>query len=204
MTERPQRRSLRHAHFDYSHSGPYFITIVTQHRLALLGRIVDAELQLSAAGEMINRHWLALPKRFPGVALDEFVVMPNHVHAVLSITDESDPVGAPLVGARPLSHRDRTTSKITLGTVVGAFKLLTTVAYTKGVRGSHWKPFDNRLWQRNYYEHVVRDEQSLDLIRSYIQANPSMWETDPENARTGDGLKHGRPQGSPLREPWMV
>ena len=204
MTERPQRRSLRHAHFDYSHSGPYFITIVTQHRLSLFAQIVDAELQLSAAGEMINGLWSTLPERFPRVALDEFIVMPNHVHAVLSIADESDPVGAPLVGARPLSHRVRTIRKVTLGTVVGAFKSLTTVAYSRGVRESRWRPFNKRLWQRNYYEHVVRDERSLDLIRSYIQANPSMWETDPENLGTGDSLQHGRPQGSPLREPWMV
>ena len=198
MTARPQRHSLLHAHYDYSQSGPYFITIVTQHRLSLLGEVDDGEVQLTATGEMVRQHWFALPERFPGVALDEFIVMPNHVHAVLSITDESDPVGAPLVGARPLSDRDNRTSKITLGTVVGAFKSLTTVAYAKGVREYRWRPFNKRLWQRNYYEHVVRDERSLDLIRSYIQANPSMWETDPENFGTGDGLKPG------LREPWMV
>ena len=205
--ERPQRQSLRHAHYDYSHSGPYFITIVTQHRLSLFGGVVDAEVQLTAAGEMVRGHWFALPERYPGVELDQFIVMPNHVHAVLSITDESDPVGAPLVGTRPLSQRDRTDGtmrEVSLGTVVGAFKSLTTVAYARGVRESRWRPFNKRLWQRNYYEHVIRDERSLDRIRDYILANPSMWETDPENLGTGDGVKRGRPQGSPLQEPWMV
>ena len=94
--------------------------------------------------------------------------------------------------------------EVTLGRVVGAFKSLTTVAYTRGVRESRWRPFNKRLWQRNYYEHVIRDERSLDRIRDYILANPSMWETDPENLETGDGVKRGRLQGSPLQEPWMV
>ena len=156
--------------------------MVVDRRLPLLGDVVDEEMRLNAAGEMAESVWAALPRRFPAVRLDTFVVMPNHVHGIIVI-DHSDtvttterattrvaPTGAPDAGRR-----------IALGDVVGAYKSLTTVEYTRGVAIHGWPRFRGRLWQRNYYEHIIRDDRSLERIRAYILDNPARWPTDPEN-----------------------
>ncbi len=125
--------------------------------------------------------------------LDAFILMPNHLHAVLLLASE-ETVEAGLVPA-PLSPADRigdarwrATTRVapTLGEVIGAFKSITTVRYARGVEARGWLPFSRRLWQRNYYEHVVRDQESLQRIRDYIADNPSRWDLDRENpeART--------------------
>ena len=178
-------------------------------------------MQLNDAGTMIRQVWLELPERFPGIATDEFVVMPNHVHGIVNI---SEPVGAPLVGAqdakedkRRTDHRAATRAAPTsnqsfaqpgettnrnlsradtsaaptsnrryaLGEVVGAFKSLTTVAYVHGVKTQRWTRFSGKLWQRNYFEHVVRRDESLERIRQYIHDNPARWEFDRENPHGG-------------------
>ena len=113
--------------------------------------------------------------------------MPNHFHAIVVI------VGAPLVGALPppdvpgpVAQPDRAPTRgaptsPALGHVVGAFKSLTTAEYGRGVRDLGWPPFHGRLWQRNYYEHIIRSEESLEQIRDYILMNPQRWEWDREN-----------------------
>ncbi len=194
MTSHERRRSLRLADYDYAQSGAYFVTIVTQRRSSLFGDVIDAEMRLNGAGHMVCDLWHRLPTRFPSVELDEFIVMPNHVHGVLLLGTDVEHVGAPLVGARSRNASDRSAESFSLGRVVGAFKSLTTVAYARGVRESRWKPFDQRLWQRNFYEHIVRDERSLERIREYILANPARWEVDPENPNMSTDHNRGRPQ----------
>ena len=179
---RDRRRSLWLEGYDYGAWGPYFVSIVVDRRLRLFGDVVDEEMRLNAAGEMAESVWAALPRRFPAVRLDAFVVMPNHIHGIIVI-DHSDtvntterattrvaPTGAPDAGRR-----------IALGDVVGAYKSITTVEYTRGVAGHGWPRFRGRLWQRNYYEHIIRDDRSLERIRAYILENPARWSTDPEN-----------------------
>ncbi len=195
------RRSIRLKDYDYSREGAYYVTIVAQNRLCLFGDVTNAEMILNDAGEMLQSQWFALPERFPNVDLDEFVIMPNHFHGIIVITDkgaitnraitrgrattrvaptDGTRVGAPLVGAQ--SDRDKNHDPI-LGEIVGAWKSITTDEYIRGVHELNWQPFDRKLWQRNYWEHIIRDEKDLDRIRKYIINNPANWDEDAENVK---------------------
>ncbi len=242
-----RRRSIRLKGYDYSQSGAYFVTIVTQGRVCLFGDVVEDRMRLNGAGEMVKTAWEGLPRRFRGVGLDVFVVMPNHVHGII-VMEES--VGVPLVGtqdggrvttrvtptlgdggkattrvtptlgdggkattrvAPTLGDEGKATTRVaptlgdggkattrvtptlgdggkattrvapTLGDAVGAYKSMVTVEYARGVKACGWRRFDGRLWQRNYYEHVIRDEDELDRAREYIVNNPLKWALDREN-----------------------
>ncbi len=152
-----KRKQLRLKEYNYANSGLYFITICGQNRIKYFGEIFNGELKLNQAGKMIDYLWLDMPKRFNSIELQEYIIMPNHFHAIVEIKPQSP---------------------VSLGEVIGAFKSLTTNAYIKGVRNSNWLPFDRRLWQRNYYEHIIRNEVSHYFIAEYIQNNPLKWEED--------------------------
>ena len=109
-------------------------------------------------------------QRFPSITMDQFVVMPNHVHGIIIIRQ---PDGGEIVATTRVAH--------TVSDVVGDYKSLTTVEYTRRVRTLNWPPFAKRLWQRNYYEHIVRNEESLNRIRQYIIDSPARWDFDREN-----------------------
>ena len=139
---------------------------------------------------MVLAEWNALSERFPMVEFDAFVVMPNHIHGIIVITNDTVGAGlvpaqndAGLVPAQNDAAPQRATTRVapTVGDVVGAFKSRTTVLYTSGVKQSGWPPFPGRLWQRNYYEHIIRNEQSLNRIRQYILDNPMRWAMGREN-----------------------
>ncbi|MEW6232067.1 MAG: transposase [Chloroflexota bacterium] len=132
---RHHRRSTRLPGYDYGQPGAYFVTIVAQDRARLSGEVLDGEMRLNDEGRMVGRQWRSLPEWFRMVELDTYIVMPNHFHAILIIQ------GAPEVGY-----------------IVGAFKFITTVEYIHGVNELGWPPFRGRLWQRNYYEHIIRDK----------------------------------------------
>ncbi len=157
----PQRKSIRLKNYDYSQNGAYFITVCTQNRDYLFGEIIDEKMKLNDAGRMIDKQWHELPKRFNHISLDEYVVMPNHLHGIIVI---------------------RTTEANTnISNIVGAFKSITTHEYIKGVKNSNWPPFDKKIWQRNYYEHVIRNDESLYETREYIINNPMNWQQDNMN-----------------------
>lgn len=197
------RRSIRLKGYDYSQAGLYFITICCQDRACLLGEIKNGELHLNEAGKMVEAQWLALATRFAHVDLHEFVVMPNHFHGILQIMD----VGAPLVVAQKYEEGEegkleegqpqgiaptiaptivpRATPTIsptsegkTVGDMMDAFKSITTVEYIRGVKTLDWRPFNGKVWQRNYYEHIIRNEEAYQNISSYIRNNPSKWDND--------------------------
>ena len=149
IPERPQRRRLRLAGYDYAQAGIYFVTICTRGHLCLLGEVRDGAMLRSAAGETVARYWEAIPDHFPEVETDSFVVMPNHVHGVLLFGDHPERAGH----ARPLQ------------VVVGSFK--SAVSRRLGA-----------MWQRSYWERVVRGEDELDEIRAYIEDNPPRWPAD--------------------------
>lgn len=151
------------------------MTICTHERECHFGEIHDGEMQLNAPGTMVVNALERLNERFPEVKIDAHTVMPNHVHGIIWL------VGAPLVGAPDHGMRATTRVAPTLGDVAGAFKSITTDEYIHGVKMLEWAPFSGRLWQRNYYEHVIRNEKALNAIHSYIKANPSQWENDPDN-----------------------
>jgi len=175
---RHHRRSIRLKGYDYTQPGAYFVTICTQNHLFLFGDVVEGRMLLNDAGSMVQTVWEGLPRRFPNVQLDAYVVMPNHFHAIVIIVDVHPPVGAPLVGAQKGAG---TRPAPALGYIVGAFKSMTTNEYIRGVRQFRWTPFPARLWQRNYYEHIIRNEGELDHIRGYIVDNPLRWHLDREN-----------------------
>lgn len=160
------RKSIRLRGYDYSQPGAYFITICTHNRRPLFGNIVDGNMMLNEAGVMVEQHWHDLANRFTAIRLGPYVTMPNHIHGVVEI------VGAPLVGAL------HTMGAPTVGDIVGAYKSLTTNAYIRGVNDAGWLSFNGRLWQRNYYEHIIRNEQAYSNIVEYIRTNPQKWQDD--------------------------
>ncbi len=181
------RRSIRLKDFDYSLGGGYFLTICTQERENLFGEINNGEMQLNAAGRMVLDVWTGLPNYHTGFEMDEFVVMPNHVHGIIILTE---PVGAGLRARpvaktppppRPTGQPRRVAPTITLPDVVHHFKSYTTAQYRKNVAKRNWPPFPGKLWQRNYYEHIIRTEKTANRIRQYIAANPFRWEFDRDN-----------------------
>ena len=163
--DRHQRRSVRLKGYDYSQSGDYFVTVVTLNRLPVLGEIVDGEMLLNSTGQSVADAWEWLANRYPHIELDEFVVMPNHLHGIIVISND-------VKGG----SRTAPTARKPLGRLVAAFKTVS----TKQVNIAHGTP-GQPLWQRNFYEHVIRNEEELDRIREYIATNPMKWETDAEN-----------------------
>lgn len=174
------RRSVRLKNYDYSQAGAYFVTICTQNKECLFGTITDGTMTLNEAGKMVQAVWDELPVNYPDTEIDQFIVMPNHVHGIVVI------VGAPLVGApsneqRSPENRAGTRPAPTLGDIVGAFKSISTHEYTHGINKYQWPSFPGKLWQRNYYEHIIRNEDELNKIRNYISQNPAQWVEDEEN-----------------------
>jgi REP element-mobilizing transposase RayT len=200
------RRSIRLKGYDYRQAGGYFVTMVTQGRATLFGEVVNGEMILNDAGEMVVRWWLELPNKFPNVNVDIFVVMPNHFHGIIFITDgaDADVVGDDLrvvpdlravpdlrdddKGEHVGSPRqiDSSRPNAPLSQMIQWFKTMTTNEYICGVKQLGWKPFNGKVWQRDYYEHIIRNPSAADRIARYIESNPARWNEDKENsARTG-------------------
>ncbi|MCK9357873.1 MAG: transposase [Dehalococcoidia bacterium] len=178
-----RRRRLRLAAYDYSMPGAYFVTICTYARECSLGHVVDGALRLTCAGGIVEQSWQWLSTRYPYVTLDAFVLMPNHLHGILFL----DPPGSqsPALPRKPL------------GRLVAAFKTLS-AHRINSISATPVRP----MWQRSYYEHVVRDDSSLDRIRDYIACNPQQWTLDPENPEsTPRGTAAPDSEDPP---PWMV
>ncbi len=177
------RRSIRLKNYEYTTPGWYFVTIVVQDRISLFGEVVDAEMHLNDAGEMVARIWSEIPEFYPGVGIDSFVVMPNHLHGIIVLHGEEHNPSLASVGADPLClpSSEPPAKPLSLGDVVRRFKSLTTREYGEGVKHSGWPPFNQRLWQRNYFEHVVRDERDVERLQGYIIDNPVNWAFDVEN-----------------------
>jgi putative transposase len=187
------RRSIRLKEYDYSQDNLYFVTICIKNGLCLLGDVIGDEMMLNPAGQMVEAEWLALPSRFPQVELDVFQVMPNHFHGILGIQNiDGSSVGVGLVPAQDdaATTTDRATTRVAptvagdapvrtvLGNMIGAFKSITTNEYIVGVNELDWEPFPGKLWQRNFYEHIIRNERALKAIREYIINNPANWAAD--------------------------
>ena len=168
MTYNPEihhRRSIRLKGYDYSQEGLYFITICVQDRECLFGKIVDHHTMiLNEAGKIADQCWLAIPQHFPHVTLHEYIVMPNHIHGIIEITDN---VGANNHSSLPPPTRamPRSPSR-TIGSIIRGFKIGVT------------KWFDKSVWQRNYYEHIIRSTDEYDRIANYIINNPAKWQDD--------------------------
>jgi REP element-mobilizing transposase RayT len=191
------RRSIRLKGYDYTQPGAYFVTIVTQGRRHLFGEVTDGRIVLNDAGQMVTDVWMDLPHHYPGVMLDAFVTMPNHIHGIIVLVgagpcacpnagNGATTGGCPYVGLLEMGQPQGVAPTLGLPDVVHRFKTMTTKRYADGVKHLGWQPFPGRLWQRNYYEHVIRTDDALDRIREYIASNPLRWHLDRENpAATG-------------------
>lgn len=185
MTYDPERRrrSIRFKAYDYSQAGAYFMTICTQDRACLFGEIVAREMRLNDTGRVAEACLLDIPNHFPHVELDAFVIMPNHVHGVVVVTPgfTSHLVGA--IHESPLRPPDdmQIRRKMLLPRIVGRFKM-NPAKQINIHRGTPGAP----VWQRNYYEHVIRNAESLNRIRQYIVDNSARWAFDRENHNAGE------------------
>ncbi len=187
-----RRNSYRLEDYDYSQEGCYFVTICAQARQCLFGEIIQGEMVLSEAGKMAARWWNETENKFPHLVLDEFVLMPNHIHSIVAI------VGADLC-VRP-QREERLSDEYPLGElqrqeknhqgghtgpplqeIIQWFKTMTTNEYINEVKSGRFPLFKKRIWQRSFYDHVICNDDDLNSIREYIRNNPLQWALDEEN-----------------------
>ena len=188
-----KRRSIRLKGYDYAQEGVYYVTVCVGERACLFGDVRDGEMMLNDAGRTVDKWWSELPQKYNTVKIDEYQVMPNHLHGIIMIVenDETGDVGAGF--PRPVNDKGRGNRAPkgrgnrapkgrgnrapTLGQIIAYFKYGTTkqinmIRNTPGVR----------LWQRNYYEHIIRSERDLTRVREYIINNPGKWVEDEYNS----------------------
>jgi REP-associated tyrosine transposase len=166
------RRSIRLKGYDYSQIGAYFITIFAQNRKCLFGKVVDSKIELNNAGWMIQTVWDELPQYYQRFDVDVFQIMPNHIHGIIVIVGvEADPCTHP----DDIGQPQGIAPTMSLPDIVHRFKSLTTKRYIDGVKQNNWAPFSKKLWQRNYYDHIIRNEKELNGVREYIMNNPMRW-----------------------------
>lgn len=180
VPEKHHRRSIRLKGYDYSQAGAYFVTICAQDRACLFGDVVDGEMRVNGAGWMVESIWNEMPVFYTGVETDEFVVMPNHVHGIVVLVGAA-PRGRPVSGQAQVGQAQGPAPTMSLADVIHRFKTMTTKRYADGVKTDGWPAFRGRLWQRNYYEHIIRSDVELSRIREYIVNNPLQWALDREN-----------------------
>lgn len=179
----PQRRATRLRGYDYSQPGAYFVTICAQHRKCLFGTIIDGKMQLNEIGQIVVEYWNYIPQHFLSVELGESVIMPNHIHGIVAC----NPVGAG--SPRPPAEQQSKHTTVgersphltppALGKIVAYFKYQSTKHINQ-----HRNTPGTRIWQRNYHDHIIRDDPDLQRIRQYVQDNPMKWALDqlhPDN-----------------------
>jgi REP element-mobilizing transposase RayT len=162
------RRSIRLQGYDYTKAGVYFVTICTYQRLCLFGEIIKGQMQLNLIGQTVIALWKDIPKHFSNVELDEFILMPDHLHGIIIISQQEPSPNFPnkkyaATGTQPNS----------LGAIVQNFKSISTRKINRINRSPR-----NFIWQRNYHEQIIRDESTLQNVRQYIGDNPLKWQSD--------------------------
>jgi REP element-mobilizing transposase RayT len=184
--ETKRRRSIRLPGLDYARSGPFFVTICSENRVCLFGDVVNGEMKLNSFGRIVEEEWLRAAQLRPETILDAHVVMPNHFHGIVSIlnreAEAADRPGAP--SGAPLQRQARS-----LGALIAQFKATT----TRRINELRRRP-GSTVWQRNYYEHAIRNARGLERIRNYIAANPALWEHDGYNPKNAICAEAGAPR----------
>lgn len=183
---RPQRKNIRLKEYDYSFPGWYYVTICTFNRINLFGKIADGKMVLNEDGKIVEEEWLQTKEIRKNVDLDYYIIMPNHLHGIIIIEQSFEDVI--IKGRGELNSPEKIDSgriqyaptndtfispSHTLGAIVRGFKS----SVTKKIRELSGNS-ELRIWQRNYYEHIIRNDNDLRRIRTYIQNNPLKWELD--------------------------
>jgi putative transposase len=184
-----RRRSIRLRECDYSAAGKYFLTICTRNKDLIFGVIENKNMLLSPIGIIAERYWKNIPRHFPNIRLDEFCIMPNHIHGILIIEDTADvgvqyeinrdhieplPSIEPLQPDEPQVHSFQHIVPKSIGSIIRTYK----TAVTKRCKENG---FDQFIWQRNFYDRIIRDDSELRRIQKYVRNNPASWEIDEEN-----------------------
>lgn len=162
------RRSIRLKDYNYADYGAYFVTLCTKNKQCIFGEIKEGKVRLSALGAITKNCWLQIPQHFSDVILDVFVIMPNHVHGILWINN-SQKSGDEV-------RRFGNIVASSLSSIVRSYK----AAVTKEINLICNQTGTSLVWQRNFYEHIIRDENALEKIRKYIAENPLNWQKDPD------------------------
>ena len=183
------RRSIRLKGYDYSQAGAYFVTLCTHNKECLFGEIANGAVRLNDEGRMVERWWLELSKKFPTIEIDQYIIMPNHLHGIIWVQYQKV-VGADLRVCPDVTQGAHTGAP--LPTIVQWFKTMTSNEYIRNVKSNGWPPFQGKLWQRNYYEHILRNENELIRTSEYILNNPARWAEDENNPAVMDNANGHR------------
>jgi len=194
----PNRKTIRLKHYDYALAGAYFVTICAADKRCIFGKIVGEAMELNNLGRIVENCWQQIPKHSENAELDEFVIMPNHLHGIIILHENNSCRGAACSARNSGAHRDTTCSTSetvpsrgaacsarpefsimrsgTLSTIVRSFKS----AASKITREKNLIGFQP-LWQRNFFERIIRDDDALMKAREYVVNNPLRWHLDKEN-----------------------
>lgn len=172
MTKRPQRKSPRLPDYDYSQTGGYFVTICTHQRQHLFGTVDDGVMILSQYGKLAEANWLALPEHYSHIHLDDYVIMPNHIHGIIFLIDEDVEAVGEGLQTRPYDNAKQP-KRHGLSEIVRGFK-----TYSARRINEHRDSKGIPVWQRSFYDHIIRNEPDLNRIREYVQTNPARWQAD--------------------------
>lgn len=187
-----ERKLTRLKDYDYSMPGAYFVTVCAQDRNCLFGKIEKGQMRVNDIGQMIDMWWRKMFDKYDNVFVDEYVIMPNHIHGIINIVG-AIPCNRPVnnVKNETIIHNNEGENMVSplrisnthagLGQYVSWFKRMSTTEYIRHVKNDNWPRFDKRIWQRNYYEHIIRNDAELNRIRQYIIENPLKWDMDSEH-----------------------
>jgi len=166
MKNKFKRRSIRLPEYDYSKPNAYFITICSFNKQMIFGNISDEKTALSEIGDIVKRYLIEIPNHFENVFIDDYIIMPNHIHFILSIVGVQN--------FEPIRNEYQKIIPKSIGSIIRAYKAFVT-------RRCKTEGYETKIWQRNYFEHIIRNDEDLFRIREYIQNNPLQWELDEEN-----------------------
>ncbi len=180
--------SSRLKHYNYAENGCYFVTICCQDKLCFFGNINAGNMQFSPVGEIADKFWLEIPQHFQDIDIDAFIIMPNHVHGIVIIDHPNgrdvDPRSRDVACNVSTKDDDYNISRVMSDLAPKAGSLSVIIRSYKAVvtRWCRKNGYDNFGWQTRFYDHIIRDEQSLDQIREYIVNNPAKWNKDQDNS----------------------